>query len=74
MRSAPQFAVTLLIYEMLQRIFYIDFGGPDGQSTLPSGVQPKNTAGDPEKLVRPVQLINRVDVVGGFCLPRFGTK
>lgn len=26
-RSSPQFAVTLLAYEMLQRIFYVDFGG-----------------------------------------------
>ncbi|CAJ0581664.1 unnamed protein product, partial [Mesorhabditis spiculigera] len=26
-RSSPQFAVTLLAYEVLQRLFYIDFGG-----------------------------------------------
>ncbi|KAI1722005.1 mitochondrial carrier protein domain-containing protein [Ditylenchus destructor] len=26
-RSSPQFAVTLLTYELLQRIFYVDFGG-----------------------------------------------
>ncbi|VDM80364.1 unnamed protein product [Strongylus vulgaris] len=26
-RSSPQFAVTLLTYEVLQRIFYVDFGG-----------------------------------------------
>lgn len=25
-RSAPQFGVTLLTYEILQRIFYVDFG------------------------------------------------
>lgn len=31
-RSSPQFAVTLLTYELLQRMFYIDFGG-----TRPSG-------------------------------------
>lgn len=31
-RSSPQFGVTLLTYEILQRLFYIDFGGsrPDG--------------------------------------------
>uniref|UniRef100_A0A914QAS4 Uncharacterized protein n=1 Tax=Panagrolaimus davidi TaxID=227884 RepID=A0A914QAS4_9BILA len=26
-RSSPQFAVTLLTYELLQRVFYVDFGG-----------------------------------------------
>uniref|UniRef100_A0AC34RR23 EF-hand domain-containing protein n=2 Tax=Panagrolaimus sp. JU765 TaxID=591449 RepID=A0AC34RR23_9BILA len=31
-RSSPQFAVTLLTYELLQRVFYVDFGG-----TRPAG-------------------------------------
>lgn len=26
-RSSPQFGVTLVTYELLQRFFYIDFGG-----------------------------------------------
>jgi solute carrier family 25 aspartate/glutamate transporter 12/13 len=26
-RSSPQFGVTLLCYELLQRTFYVDFGG-----------------------------------------------
>ncbi|GBL79358.1 Calcium-binding mitochondrial carrier protein Aralar1, partial [Araneus ventricosus] len=26
-RSAPQFGFTLLTYEVLQRLFYVDFGG-----------------------------------------------
>ncbi|OON14617.1 hypothetical protein X801_09590 [Opisthorchis viverrini] len=26
-RSSPQFGITLLTYEMLQRVFHIDFGG-----------------------------------------------
>ena len=26
-RSSPQFGVTLLTYELLQRLFYVDFGG-----------------------------------------------
>lgn len=26
-RSSPQFGVTLLTYEVLQRMLYIDFGG-----------------------------------------------
>ena len=27
LRSSPQFGVTLLTYEMLHRLFYVDFGG-----------------------------------------------
>jgi hypothetical protein len=27
LRSSPQFGVTLMAYEILQRLFYIDFGG-----------------------------------------------
>lgn len=27
LRSSPQFGVTLLTYEILQRLFYVDFGG-----------------------------------------------
>ena len=31
-RSAPQFGVTLVLYEFIQRVFFVDFGG-----TKPSG-------------------------------------
>ncbi|XP_048341918.1 calcium-binding mitochondrial carrier protein Aralar1 [Sphaerodactylus townsendi] len=36
-RSSPQFGVTLLTYELLQRWFYIDFGGikPSGSEPTP---------------------------------------
>ncbi|XP_077159763.1 electrogenic aspartate/glutamate antiporter SLC25A13, mitochondrial isoform X2 [Paroedura picta] len=36
-RSSPQFGVTLLTYELLQRWFYIDFGGvkPAGSEPVP---------------------------------------
>ena len=35
-RSAPQFGFTLLTYEVLQRLFYIDFGGrrPTGSEVM----------------------------------------
>lgn len=37
-RSAPQFGFTLLTYEILQRAFYVDFGGrrPAGSEPAPS--------------------------------------
>lgn len=36
-RSSPQFGVTLVTYELLQRWFYIDFGGlkPSGSEPTP---------------------------------------
>ncbi|XP_069504648.1 electrogenic aspartate/glutamate antiporter SLC25A13, mitochondrial isoform X2 [Ambystoma mexicanum] len=36
-RSSPQFGVTLLTYELLQRWFYLDFGGvkPSGSEPVP---------------------------------------
>ncbi|KAJ1101278.1 hypothetical protein NDU88_006350 [Pleurodeles waltl] len=36
-RSSPQFGVTLLTYELLQRWFYVDFGGvkPSGSEPVP---------------------------------------
>uniref|UniRef100_A0A2S2NFN4 Calcium-binding mitochondrial carrier protein Aralar1 n=1 Tax=Schizaphis graminum TaxID=13262 RepID=A0A2S2NFN4_SCHGA len=49
-RSSPQFGVTLLSYEILQRLFYVDFGGsrPSGSEKLVSvhgagdGITPSN--------------------------------
>lgn len=37
-RSAPQFGFTLLTYEVLQRAFYVDFGGrrPAGSDPVPN--------------------------------------
>uniref|UniRef100_A0A3Q3BAQ7 Solute carrier family 25 member 12 n=1 Tax=Kryptolebias marmoratus TaxID=37003 RepID=A0A3Q3BAQ7_KRYMA len=36
-RSSPQFGVTLVTYELLQRFFYVDFGGhrPTGSEPVP---------------------------------------
>lgn len=50
-RSSPQFGVTLLSYEILQRLFYVDFGGsrPSGSEKLVSvhgagdGITPSNS-------------------------------
>ena len=55
-RSSPQFGVTLLTYELLQRVFYVDFGG-----SRPSGSEAEAPAGraDLVKSTNP-------DHVGGF--------
>ncbi|CEF59288.1 Calcium-binding mitochondrial carrier protein Aralar1 [Strongyloides ratti] len=56
-RSSPQFAVTLLTYELLQRLFYVDFGG-----NRPSGSEvPVNTTLRDEQSMNP-------DHIGGYRL------
>ncbi|CAL9690253.1 unnamed protein product [Knipowitschia caucasica] len=56
-RSSPQFAVTLVTYEQLQRWFYVDFGGH-----RPSGSEPtlKPSAHDLPSV--------KADHVGGYSL------
>ncbi|PIO56070.1 Calcium-binding carrier protein Aralar1 domain protein [Teladorsagia circumcincta] len=56
-RSSPQFAVTLLAYEVLQRIFYVDFGG-----TRPTGSESATT----KKIVDDSSL--NPDHIGGYRL------
>ncbi|KJH44448.1 Calcium-binding carrier protein Aralar1 [Dictyocaulus viviparus] len=56
-RSSPQFAVTLLAYEVLQRVFYIDFGG-----TRPTGSESATTS----KIMDQSSL--NPDHVGGYRL------
>lgn len=56
-RSSPQFGVTLVTYELLQRWFYIDFGGH-----RPSGSEPT-----PKSRISELPPIN-VDHVGGYRL------
>lgn len=76
-RSSPQFGVTLLTYELLQRLFYVDFGGrrPEGSAAKPTHLQD--------------QLSRNPDHIGGFrlavatfdgmesklglCLPKFSS-
>ncbi|XP_067108634.1 electrogenic aspartate/glutamate antiporter SLC25A12, mitochondrial-like isoform X2 [Osmerus mordax] len=56
-RSSPQFGVTLVTYELLQRWFYVDFGG-----SRPAGSEPT-----PKSRISELPPIN-VDHVGGYRL------
>lgn len=56
-RSSPQFAVTLLTYELLQRLFYVDFGG-----SRPTGSE----VSTPSTIVD--QASENPDHVGGYKL------
>jgi len=55
-RSSPQFGVTLLVYELLQRTFYVDFGG-----SRPSGSEAEVPAGRAD-----IAKSNHPDHIGGF--------
>lgn len=77
-RSSPQFGVTLVTYELLQRTFYVDFGGsrPAG-SELQTPGSPSMLSG---KIDNPdhvggyraaVPMLNGIETKFGLSLPRF---
>uniref|UniRef100_A0A0N4Z3Z3 Calcium-binding mitochondrial carrier protein Aralar1 n=1 Tax=Parastrongyloides trichosuri TaxID=131310 RepID=A0A0N4Z3Z3_PARTI len=78
-RSSPQFAVTLLTYELLQRLFYVDFGG-----NRPSGSEvPVNTTLHDEQSMNPDHIggyrlaaatFSGIEHKFGLFLPKFETK
>ncbi|KAJ8941211.1 hypothetical protein NQ314_010469 [Rhamnusium bicolor] len=75
-RSSPQFGVTLVTYELLQRYLYIDFGG-----TRPSGSELKVTSiGDMKKPQNPdhiggysvsLPIFSGIESKFGLCLPKY---
>lgn len=77
-RSSPQFGVTLVTYELLQRLFYVDFGG-----SRPTGSDIKKASPtidtDHGKINTDhiggyraaVPLINGIETKFGLSLPRF---
>lgn len=74
-RSSPQFAVTLVTYEILQRLFYVDFGGsrPAGsEQTISTPVEetyrkPHHIGG--YQVAMPV--LTGLETKFGISLPRF---
>jgi len=77
-RSSPQFGVTLVTYELLQRTFYVDFGGTrpagselqkQGPPTLLSGKidNPDHIGGYRAAL----PMLNGIETKFGLSLPRF---
>lgn len=78
LRSSPQFGVTLVTYELLQRMFYVDFGG-----TQPTGSEVKKSKSMDVNVHRinpdhiggyraAVPMLNGIESKFGLCLPRFG--
>ncbi|XP_067934515.1 electrogenic aspartate/glutamate antiporter SLC25A12, mitochondrial-like isoform X2 [Watersipora subatra] len=73
-RSSPQFAVTLVTYEMLHRLFYVDFGGrkPEGSTTghsIEDYVPPNPDHIGGYKFVRPT--FEGIETRFGLCFPKY---
>ncbi|KAK6631068.1 Calcium-binding mitochondrial carrier protein Aralar1 [Polyplax serrata] len=77
-RSSPQFGVTLLTYEILQRLFYVDFGG-----TRPSGSElnlPETGVAEVMKSTNPdhiggyqvaIPILKGIETKFGLCFPKY---
>ena len=78
-RSSPQFGVTLVTYELLQRVFYVDFGGshPTGSlSQVPAGAAEMNRSSNPDHIggyAVATPIFTGIESKFGLVLPKFGT-
>ncbi|KAL1140146.1 hypothetical protein AAG570_000078 [Ranatra chinensis] len=80
LRSSPQFGFTLVTYELLQRLFYVDFGGtrPTGsEHTVPSvGVLDTEKSTNPDHVggfQAAVPILTGIETKFGLSLPKFST-
>jgi len=76
-RSSPQFGVTLLTYEVLQRLFYVDFGGsrPAGsEQKIPStGIPELDKSTNPDHVggyQAALPIISGIESKFGLSLPK----
>ncbi|KAL0128856.1 hypothetical protein PUN28_003910 [Cardiocondyla obscurior] len=79
-RSSPQFGVTLFTYEVLQRLFVVDFGGsrPTGseQKVPTMGVADEIRSTNPDHIGGyqvALPIFTGIETKFGLCLPRFQT-
>ncbi|CAK9818223.1 Calcium-binding mitochondrial carrier protein Aralar1 [Anthophora quadrimaculata] len=77
-RSSPQFGVTLFTYEVLQRLFVVDFGGsrPTGseQKVPTTGVAHEIRSTNPDHIGGyqvALPIFTGIETKFGLCLPRF---
>ncbi|XP_022211011.2 calcium-binding mitochondrial carrier protein Aralar1 isoform X1 [Drosophila obscura] len=77
-RSSPQFGVTLVTYELMQRLFYVDFGGtqPRGSELHKPATSLESAAIGTQDHIggykAAVPLLAGVESKFGLYLPRFG--
>ncbi|XP_076169187.1 calcium-binding mitochondrial carrier protein Aralar1 isoform X5 [Ptiloglossa arizonensis] len=77
-RSSPQFGVTLFTYELLQRLFFVDFGGsrPSGseQKVPATGIAHEIRSTNPDHIGGyqvALPIFTGIETKFGLCLPRF---
>ncbi|KAH1020319.1 hypothetical protein HUJ04_009999 [Dendroctonus ponderosae] len=75
-RSSPQFGVTLLTYELLQRTLYVDFGGsrPSGSELKVPSIVADNALRNADHLGGysvSVPIFSGIETKFGLCLPKF---
>ncbi|CAK5074491.1 unnamed protein product [Meloidogyne enterolobii] len=76
LRSSPQFGVTLLTYELLQRLFYVDFGGnrPSGSETSTHATMLDQASANPHHIggyKLAAATFSGIEHKFGLFLPRF---
>lgn len=77
-RSSPQFGVTLVTYELLQRLLYVDFGGsrPAGSDVAHTGKPAELTKLNPDHIggyQAALPMLNGIETKFGLSLPRFAS-
>uniref|UniRef100_A0A6B2EDA3 Putative mitochondrial solute carrier n=1 Tax=Phlebotomus kandelakii TaxID=1109342 RepID=A0A6B2EDA3_9DIPT len=78
-RSSPQFGVTLVTYELLQRLFVVDFGGnrPTGSDVKKvQTMEPTVFKQNPDHIggyQAAVPIVNGIETKFGLSLPRFSS-
>ncbi|KAJ8319625.1 hypothetical protein KUTeg_002827 [Tegillarca granosa] len=75
-RSSPQFGVTLLTYELLQRLFYVDFGGrrPEGSEARATQYVEEQLSKNPDHVGGyrlALATFDGMESKFGLCLPKF---
>jgi len=75
-RSSPQFGVTLVTYELLQRMFYIDFGGSRPSGSMAEAVGTAEMSKNPDhvggfQVATPI--FDGIETKFGLVLPKFST-
>ncbi|XP_030751551.1 calcium-binding mitochondrial carrier protein Aralar1 isoform X1 [Sitophilus oryzae] len=75
-RSSPQFGVTLLTYELLQRTLYVDFGGtrPTGSELKVTSIGGDRAPSNPDHVGGysvSVPIFSGIETKFGLCLPKF---
>ncbi|XP_055608363.1 calcium-binding mitochondrial carrier protein Aralar1 isoform X2 [Uranotaenia lowii] len=76
-RSSPQFGVTLVTYELLQRMLYVDFGGSRPAGSDVAAAKQELTKVNPDHIggyQAALPMLNGIETKFGLSLPRFSSN